>query len=74
MIFNDIIEIGQWLFLLYFIGMNSGYLMLNVLSLFSLSNLMRANVIDALPQAYSGFESPISLLVPAYNEQTTITA
>lgn len=74
MIFNYAIEIGQWLFLLYFIGMNSGYLLLNMLSLFSLSGLMRANTVDALPQAYSGFEIPISLLVPAFNEQSTMAA
>jgi cellulose synthase/poly-beta-1,6-N-acetylglucosamine synthase-like glycosyltransferase len=74
MIFNDLIEIGQWLFLFYFIGINTGYLMLNMLSLVSLSGLMRANTIDALPRAHSGFELPISLLVPAYNEQATIAA
>jgi len=70
--FRATIEIGQWLFLLYFIGLNTGYLMLNMLSLISLSRLMRANAVDALPQAYSGFEPPISLLVPAYNEQASI--
>ena len=74
MIFNELIIIGQWLFLLYFIGLNGGYLMLNLLSLFSLSRLMRANAIDTLPQVYSGFEPPISLLIPAYNEQATIAA
>jgi len=72
--FIDVITVGEWLFLLYFIGMNTGYLMLNMLSLVSLSGLMRANSVAALPQAYSGFEPPISLLVPAYNEQATIAA
>lgn len=72
MTFRDAIEIGQWLFLLYFIGLNSGYLMLNMLSLVSLSRLMGANAADALPQAYSGLEPPISMLVPAYNEQASI--
>lgn len=70
--FGDAIEIGQWLSLLYFIGLNTGYLMLSMLSLVSLSRLMRANPVDALPHAYSGLEPPISMLVPAYNEQATI--
>lgn len=72
--FPRMIEIGQWLFLLYFIGMNGGYLLLNFLSMFSLSRLMKANAVDALPKAYSAFEIPISLLVPAFNEQVNIAA
>jgi cellulose synthase/poly-beta-1,6-N-acetylglucosamine synthase-like glycosyltransferase len=74
MSFLGVIEIGQWLFLLYFIGLNGGYLLLNLLSMVSLSRVMKAKAVDALPKAYSGFESPISLLVPAYNEQATIAA
>lgn len=69
-----IIEIGEWVFLLYFIGLNCGYLTLNFLSLISLSKLMRTRMIDDLPQIYSGLEPPISLLVPAYNEQASIAA
>lgn len=64
----------QWIYLLYFIGLNGGYLLLNLLSIISLSRLMRASAVDALPQAYGGFEPPISMLVPAYNEQHTIAA
>jgi len=69
-----IIEIGEWVFLLYFIGLNCGYLTLNFLSLISLSKLMRTRMIDDLPHVYSGLEPPISLLVPAYNEQASIAA
>lgn len=69
-----LIEIGEWVFLLYFIGLNCGYLTLNFLSLFSLSKLMRARMIDELPQIYSGLTPPISLLVPAYNEQASIAS
>lgn len=64
--------ISEWVFLLYFIGLNFGYLMLNFLSLISLSKLMRTRMLDDLPQVYSGLEAPISLLVPAYNEQSSI--
>lgn len=68
------IEIGQWIFLGYFISLNSGYLILNMLSLINISRMMRENVSDELSQIYSGFETPITLLVPAYNEQETISA
>lgn len=68
------IEIGQWVFLVYFILLNTGYLTLNLLSIVSISRMMRENVSDELSQIYSGFETPITLLVPAYNEQATIAA
>ncbi|MDD2914792.1 MAG: glycosyltransferase [Gallionella sp.] len=71
---SSLIEIGEWIFLLYFIGLNGGYLALNFLSLISLSRLMRNRMIDDLPQFYSGLEPPISLLVPAFNEQSSIAA
>jgi cellulose synthase/poly-beta-1,6-N-acetylglucosamine synthase-like glycosyltransferase len=72
-----LIQLGQilfWAFLLYFIGLNLGYLTLNVISFLSLSRYMQGHVLDSLPQIYSDFEPPISLIVPAYNEQATIAA
>ncbi len=64
----------QWLFLLYFIGINSGYLMLNVLSYGSLKKYLEEHSLDDLPRSYSNFEPPISVLIPAYNEEATITS
>jgi cellulose synthase/poly-beta-1,6-N-acetylglucosamine synthase-like glycosyltransferase len=64
----------QWFFLFYFIAVNSGYLMLNVLSFFSLRRQLDAQTFGDLPQAYSRFKPPISLLVPARNEAATIAA
>ena len=72
--YQAVIEIGQWTFLLYFILLNTGYLALNMLSIVHISRMMRENVSDELSQIYSGFETPITLLVPAYNEQETIAA
>lgn len=66
------VEIAEWFFLLYFIGLNFGYLMLNFLSLFSLSKLMRNRLMGDSPEVYSGLELPISILVPAYNERSSI--
>jgi len=69
---NDWILGLQWFFLLYFIGINSGYLMLNLLSLGSLKRYVEAHSLDDLPRGISGFELPVSILVPAYNEEATI--
>ena len=64
----------QWAFLAYFVLLNSGYLLLNLLSLVSLRRYIDRHSLDMLPRASTGFDPPISLLVPAYNEEATITA
>lgn len=62
----------QWGFLLYFIGMALGYLLLDAMALIALSRYGPEHVFDRLPESYTGFEPPISILVPAYNEEATI--
>ncbi len=62
----------QWFFMLYFVGINSGYLMLNLLSLGGLKRYIESHSLDDLPRGISGFEPPVSVLVPAYNEEATI--
>lgn len=64
----------QWFFLLYFIVVNSGYLMLNVLSFIKLRRYVELQALGELSQAYSRFKPPVSLLVPARNEAPTIAA
>ena len=63
----------QWFFLLYFIGVNSGYILLNLLSLRALRTYMEAQSLGDMP-AYSGYEPPVSVIIPAYNEEATIVA
>ncbi|MGH8753533.1 MAG: glycosyltransferase family 2 protein [Burkholderiales bacterium] len=62
----------QWLFLLYFIGINSGYILLNLLSIRTLRSYMEAENLDDMPRFYSGYEPPVSLLVPVYNDENRI--
>ncbi|WP_420476197.1 glycosyltransferase family 2 protein [Noviherbaspirillum sp. ST9] len=69
-----IVEFTTWFILGYFILLNGGYLLLNLLSIASLRRREQERILDDLPQAYSGLEPPISLLVPAYNEEATIAA
>lgn len=58
----------------YFILLNGGYLLLNVLSIISLRRRQQEMMLDDFPQVFSGLEPPISILVPAHNEEATIAA
>ncbi len=60
-------------FLGYFVLLNSGYLALNLLALVALRRRNQEIILDQLPQVFSGHELPISILVPAYNEEATIS-
>ena len=65
------LEAIQWLFLGYFIVLNSIYLGLAFLAMFGLRRYMKG--ISAAERVYSHLQMPISLVVPAYNEAATIT-
>ncbi len=58
--------------LLYFIGLNGVYLMLNVLSLGSIARYMQSRDVAGLPHLFSGFAPPVTIIVPAYNEEAHI--
>ncbi|MCK7592304.1 glycosyltransferase family 2 protein [Pseudomarimonas salicorniae] len=63
----------QWFFIAYLGLVNGGYLLLNLLSIPTLARYMAGHSLDRLPHQ-RGFEPPVSLLVPAYNEEKTIVA
>jgi cellulose synthase/poly-beta-1,6-N-acetylglucosamine synthase-like glycosyltransferase len=67
-------EVAQWFFLLYFVGLNLAYLVLNALSLLALPRELETRLIHVLPRVHSGYEPPVSVIVPAYNEEATIAA
>lgn len=64
----------QWFFLIYFFFVNGGYLLLIALSFYSLRRHLDLQIFGELPQVYSRFKPPITLLVPARNEAPTIAA
>ena len=64
----------QWICLVFFIGINLGYILLNVLSFFSLPRHMQRQVLHQLPQPHTDFEPPISLVVTAFNEEVVIVS
>lgn len=71
---NELVHVGQWVFLAYFLLMNCAYLLLNFNALFALREYFLSRRADVLPRAYSDYEMPITIIVPAYNEQATIVA
>ncbi|GAB3466711.1 glycosyltransferase [Massilia terrae] len=71
---HTVIEFVTWFVLCYFIALNGGYLLLNLMSLKALRRSAQEAFFDDLPRAYSGLEPPVSILVPAYNEEATIAA
>jgi cellulose synthase/poly-beta-1,6-N-acetylglucosamine synthase-like glycosyltransferase len=64
----------ECVFLLYFLALHTGYLLLNVIAMLTLPRYMQSRVLAELPQSTSGFEMPITICVPAYNEAAVIVA
>jgi cellulose synthase/poly-beta-1,6-N-acetylglucosamine synthase-like glycosyltransferase len=63
---------GQWVFLAYFIGINAGYLMQNVIASFGIRKYLQTADQYEAEAAFSALDIPISLVVPAYNESSSI--
>ena len=68
------IDVLQGALLLYFVAFNVGYLALLVLSVAALRSRLVGSDLEALPSAHAHSSLPISVLVPAYNEENTIVA
>jgi cellulose synthase/poly-beta-1,6-N-acetylglucosamine synthase-like glycosyltransferase len=71
--FATIIILFQISYFLYFIGINLYYLLLVISALFVISRHMEEKPIFNKIKTYSGFELPVSIIVPAFNEEKTIT-
>ena len=71
---NLLVDVATWFILAYFVALNAGYLVLNLLSLGSLHRGRQEKLLEELPQIFTGLDPAISVLVPAYNEETGIAA
>lgn len=67
-----LVDFLTWFILCYFVALNGGYLLLNLVSIVALHRNTQERLLNDLPQVFSGLEPAISILVPAYNEETTI--
>lgn len=64
----------QLLVLLYFVGLNGGYLILSLIGVTYTLRYMDLDHYRSLPESNLGLEPPISILAPAYNEEASIAA
>jgi cellulose synthase/poly-beta-1,6-N-acetylglucosamine synthase-like glycosyltransferase len=62
----------EWIFLLYFVGLNTGYISLNFIAIGTIHRCMDENVLNLLPSAATDIMPPVTLILPAYNESSTI--
>lgn len=69
---NGILETFEWLFLLYFISLNGGYISLNLIAVVHINRYLKLLGSNSLPQILGGMAPPVSILVPAYNEEASI--
>lgn len=69
-----IAELITWVMVAYFFTVHGIYLVLTVLASKALYRNQRNREIETLPLSYSLLSPPISILVPAYNEEATISA
>jgi cellulose synthase/poly-beta-1,6-N-acetylglucosamine synthase-like glycosyltransferase len=62
----------QWFFLLYFIGINVGYLGQNVLAVFGIRRYLETAKQFEAENVFSSLDLPVSIVVPAHNESVSI--
>src|SRR6188768_445571 len=63
-----------WFFLVYFIVLGVGYFLLNLCVLLELPRQLEAGLPELLPRPHSGYEPPVSIIMPAYNEKATFAS
>ncbi|HKY02874.1 MAG TPA: glycosyltransferase [Burkholderiales bacterium] len=68
----QVAKLFTWLFAAYFVLLNGAYLLLNLCSLITLRRHMHEEVLSDLPHLHTALELPVTIIVPAYNEESTI--
>lgn len=63
---------AQWIFLLYFVGINVGYLSQNLIATIGIRRYLETSKQLEAEGVFSSLDIPISVVVPAYNESASI--
>ena len=69
---HSIISFFEWFFIISFVIMNIGYLIMSMLSIGQLKGLIKSKITGVRENDLDGIEMPVSILVPAYNESVSI--
>ena len=64
----------QWVFFAYFIVINVTYLALNYISMFGIMRHMHEHGTKFMWNNFRAYQPPVSVIVPAYNEERTIVS
>lgn len=64
----------QWVFMIYFVAINLGYLILNYISAIQIVRYMREYRASYLPPGLREYQPPVSIVLPAHNEEKTVVA
>jgi cellulose synthase/poly-beta-1,6-N-acetylglucosamine synthase-like glycosyltransferase len=64
----------QWVFFGYFICINVAYLALNYVSVFGVIRYMREHGSQYLLKNFTSYQPPVTIIVPAFNEERTIVS
>lgn len=71
---SELIRGLTFFILVYFVLMNLCYLALSLMSLVTLYWRRHEQILDEMPHVYTGLEPPITIVVPAYNEEKTLAS
>lgn len=69
---QEIVLAGQWVFFIYFVGINVGYLLQNVIAAQGIRRYLQTAEQYEAESVFSALDIPISVVVPAYNESASI--
>jgi cellulose synthase/poly-beta-1,6-N-acetylglucosamine synthase-like glycosyltransferase len=72
MTLQEFVLSGQWVFLSYFVGINVGYLLQNVIAAHGIRCYLQTAEQFEAESVFSSLDIPISLVVPAFNESASI--
>src|SRR5262245_25537848 len=71
---STVFEVFGWVALAYLLSINVVYLVLNVVSFGVLRRHKQRETLGPLSSRFSNLEVPVTLLIPAYNEESTVVA
>lgn len=72
MTFEQVVLGAQWIFLVYFVGINIGYLSQNVIATMGIRRYLQTSRQFEAEGVFSSLDIPISVVIPAYNESASI--
>jgi cellulose synthase/poly-beta-1,6-N-acetylglucosamine synthase-like glycosyltransferase len=74
MTLHALVRGAEWVFIAYFIALHGCYLGLLVAAVLRLRAHLADRTLDRLPRVRTGFERPVTIVVPAFNEEANIAA